>query len=215
MVPNEKNSGNAFSQWQKGFKLASGDYVWICEADDYCKKGFLKEAIKPINKNENIVLSYTDTGFIDSEGTIVKNSLIDQIDLLKTGHWQKNYVNDGQKEITNYAYLNCTIPNVSGTIIRKDDYEEILNISKTFKQCGDWYFYLNALKRGKIAYNKKTLNYYRLHGNNISSTMNRKKHLLEIKKIYSYLENNDNISTEQQKNMQDRLNFLEQVWGIK
>ena len=45
--------------------------------------------------------------------------------------------------------------------------------------------------------------------------MNRKKHLLEIKKIYSYLENNDNISTEQQKNMQDRLNFLEQVWGIK
>ena len=85
----------------------------------------------------------------------------------------------------------------------------------TFKQCGDWYFYLNALKRGKIAYNKKTLNYYRLHGNNISSTMNRKKHLLEIKKIYSYLENNDNISTEQQKNMQDRLNFLEQVWGIK
>lgn len=215
VVPNEKNSGNAFSQWQKGFKLASGDYVWICEADDYCKKDFLREAIKPINKNENIVLSYTDTGFIDIEGIIVKNSLIDQIDLLKTGHWQKNYVNDGQNEITNYAYLNCTIPNVSGTIIRKDDYEEILNISKTFKQCGDWYFYLNALKRGKIAYNKKTLNYYRLHGNNISSTMNRKKHLLEIKKIYSYLENNDNVSTEQQKNMQDRLNFLEQVWGIK
>ena len=215
VVLNEKNSGNAFSQWQKGFKLASGDYVWICEADDYCKKNFLRKVTKPINQNGNIIISYADTGFIDSTGTIVKKSLIDQIDLLKTGHWQKNYINTGQNEIDNYTYLNCTIPNVSGIIIKKDDYEDILNISKTFKQCGDWYFYLNALQRGKIAFNKKTLNYYRLHGNNISSTMNRKKHLLEIKKIYSHLKNNNNMSEEQQKNMQERLTFLEQVWGIK
>lgn len=215
VVFNEKNSGNAFSQWQKGFKLASGDYVWICEADDYCKKNFLRKVTKPINQNSNIIISYADTGFIDSTGTIVKKSLIDQIDLLKTGHWQKNYINTGQDEIDNYTYLNCTIPNVSGIIIKKDDYEDILNISKTFKQCGDWYFYLNALQRGKIAFNKKTLNYYRLHGNNISSTMNRKKHILEIKKIYSHLKNNNNMSEEQQKNMQERLTFLEQVWGIK
>ena len=215
VVLSEKNSGNAFSQWQKGFKLASGDYVWICEADDYCKKNFLRKVTKPINQNGNIIISYVDTGFIDSTGTIVKKSLIDQIDLLKTGHWQKNYINTGQDEIDNYTYLNCTIPNVSGIIIKKDDYEDILNISKTFKQCGDWYFYLNALQRGKIAFNKKTLNYYRLHGNNISSTMNRKKHLLEIKKIYSHLKNNNNMSEEQQKNMQERLTFLEQVWGIK
>ena len=215
VVLNEKNSGNAFSQWQKGFKLASGDYVWICEADDYCKKNFLRKVTKPINQNGNIIISYADTGFIDSTGTIVKKSLIDQIDLLKTGHWQKNYINTGQDEIDNYTYLNCTIPNVSGIIIKKDDYEDILNISKTFKQCGDWYFYLNALQRGKIAFNKKTLNYYRLHGNNISSTMNRKKHLLEIKKIYYHLKSNNNMSEEQQKNMQERLTFLEQVWGIK
>lgn len=215
VVFNEKNSGNAFSQWQKGFKLASGDYVWICEADDYCKKNFLRKVTNPINQNGNIIISYADTGFIDSTGTIIKKSLIDQIDLLKTGHWQKNYINTGQDEIDNYTYLNCTIPNVSGIIIKKDDYEDILNISKTFKQCGDWYFYLNVLQRGNIAFNKKTLNYYRLHGNNISSTMNRKKHLLEIKKIYSYLKNNNNMSEEQQKNMQERLTFLEKVWGIK
>lgn len=215
VVLNEKNSGNAFSQWQKGFKLASGDYVWICEADDYCKKNFLRKVTNPINQNGNIIISYADTGFIDSTGTIIKKSLIDQIDLLKTGHWQKNYINTGQDEIDNYTYLNCTIPNVSGIIIKKDDYEDILNISKTFKQCGDWYFYLNVLQRGNIAFNKKTLNYYRLHGNNISSTMNRKKHILEIKKIYSHLKNNNNMSEEQQKNMQERLTFLEQVWGIK
>ena len=118
-------------------------------------------------------------------------------------------------EITNYSYLNCTIPNVSGIIIKNKNYDEILNISKTFKQCGDWYFYLNVLEQGKIAFYKKTLNYYRLHGNNISSTMNKKNHLLEIQKIYSYLNQNNNLSKEQKENMNQRLKFLIEVWGIK
>ena len=28
-IKNEKNSGSVFSQWQKAFSLAKGDYVWI------------------------------------------------------------------------------------------------------------------------------------------------------------------------------------------
>ncbi len=215
VVINKQNSGNAFSQWQKGFSLANGDYVWICEADDYCQKDFLKKVINPVIKYNDIVISYANTGFISAEGQILKNSLIDQIDLLKTKHWNKNYVNDGKSEITNYSYLNCTIPNVSGIIIKNKNYDEILKISKTFKQCGDWYFYLNVLEQGKIAFYKKTLNYYRLHGNNISSTMNKKNHLLEIKKIYSYLGQNNDLSKEQKENMNQRLKFLIEVWGIK
>ena len=43
LIKNDVNSGNAFNQWQKGLEMAHGDYVWICEADDYCKKNFLKK----------------------------------------------------------------------------------------------------------------------------------------------------------------------------
>ena len=46
-------------------------------------------------KYNDIVISYANTGFISAEGKILKNSLIDQIDLLKTKHWNKNYINDG------------------------------------------------------------------------------------------------------------------------
>ena len=47
-VYNETNSGTAFKQWEKGFKEATGDYVWIAEADDYCDNKFLKTVLKPI-----------------------------------------------------------------------------------------------------------------------------------------------------------------------
>ena len=40
-IYNSKNSGSPFKQWEKGFDLASGDYVWICEADDYCNEHLL------------------------------------------------------------------------------------------------------------------------------------------------------------------------------
>ena len=49
-VKNEKNSGSVFSQWQKAFTLATGDYVWIAEADDSCNSHFL----------ENIMRSFED-----------------------------------------------------------------------------------------------------------------------------------------------------------
>ena len=54
-----------------------------------------------------------------------------------------------------------------------------------------------------------------MHGNNISSTMNKKNHLLEIQKIYSYLNQNNNLSKMQKENMNQRLKFLIEVWGIK
>ena len=36
IVINDENSGSPFLQWQKGFKLAKGELVWIAESDDYC-----------------------------------------------------------------------------------------------------------------------------------------------------------------------------------
>ena len=45
--------------------------------------------------------------------------------------------------------------------------------------------------------------------------MNKKNHLLEIKKIYSYLGQNNDLSKEQKENMNQRLKFLIEVWGIK
>ena len=215
VVVNDINSGNAFSQWQKGINLATGDYVWVAEADDYAKKNFLNEVVSPLKKNNNIVISYADTGFIDSNGYITKNSLVDQIDILKTNHWNASYVNKGISEINCYSYLNCTIPNVSGTIIKKGNYDEIFESAKKFHQSGDWFTYLNILNLGDISFINKTLNYYRVHGNNISQTFDKKAHILEIQRIYKYVKEKYGIDDEQQIQMYNRIKFLCKVWSVK
>ena len=215
VVVNDINSGNAFSQWQKGMNLASGDYVWVAEADDYAKKNFLNEVVSPLKENNNIVISYADTGFIDSNGYITKNSLVDQIDILKTNHWIASYVNKGISEINCYSYLNCTIPNVSGTIIKKGNYDEIFEEAKKFHQSGDWFTYLNILNLGDISFINKTLNYYRVHGNNISQTFDKKAHILEIQRIYKFVKEKYGIDDEQQIQMYNRIKFLCKVWSVK
>lgn len=214
-VYNDTNSGSAFKQWKKGMELATGDYVWIAEADDYCEAKLLRTLVNPIKKDKNVMISYSDTAFIDTFGNIILKSIKPEIDIQKSGHWDKSYINNGLNEIKNYSYLNCTIANVSSAIIKNGDYEEYLKMSGEFKQAGDWLFYVNLISNGDIAYSNKILNYYRVHGNNVSSTMNHQKHIDEINKIHKYYVDKFDLDATHKKNMQERINFLKDVWHLK
>ena len=214
-VYNEQNSGSAFKQWKKGFEEANGDYVWIAEADDYCEKTFLKNVIKPIIDDSEVMLSYSDTAFIDKNGKIILKSIKPEIDILKTKHWDSNYVNNGLDEINNYSYLNCTIANVSSVIFKNDNYKEEFELSGKFKQAGDWLFYVNVIKKGKVAFTNKPLNYYRVHGNNVTSTTKKQAHFNEIKKVHLYLEEKYGFTKDQKKEIKNRYDFLEKVWNLK
>ena len=213
-IYNETNSGSAFKQWNKGFTLAEGDYVWIAEADDYCDKKFLKNILAPIKNDKDIVLSYCDTAFINRDGNIFMKTIRNEIDIMKTGHWDSSYVNDGKKEIENYSFLNCTVANVSSVVFKKNDYSKYFELSGKFKQAGDWLFYVNVISEGKVAYTNKALNYYRLHGSNVTSTTKKQAHFDEIKKIHDYMRKNYKITKEQEKYIEERYDFLKKVWNL-
>lgn len=214
-VYNEQNSGSAFKQWEKGFRLAKGQYIWIAEADDYCDKNMLKYLVRPIKKNKNVMISYCDTAFIDGVGKMILPSIKNEIDIMKTGHWDHNFVNSGVDEIQHYSFLNCTIANVSSTLIKNGNYQEYFKLSGEFKQSGDWLFYVNIMQHGDIAYNTKTLNYYRVHGNNVSSIMKKDAHLKEIKRIHHYINEKFPFDSFQKKEIKKRYSFLEKVWNLK
>lgn len=214
-VYNEQNSGSAFKQWEKGFSLATSDYVWIAEADDYSDSKFLKNVIKPIKKDKDIVVSYVDTAFIDKEGFIFLRSIKKEIDIMKTGHWDSDFVSVGNEEIKNYAFLNCTIANVSSVLFKRSDYAAFFKESGKFKQAGDWLFYLNIMNTGKIAYINKALNYYRVHGSNVTSVTKKAAHFNEIQLVHSYIKKNFGLDKKQEKEIEKRYKFLKKVWGLK
>ena len=214
-VYNDKNSGSAFKQWEKGFMTATGDYIWIAEADDYSKKTFLKTVTKPLKKYDDIKISYVDTAFIDKDGYVIMRSIKPEIDILKTGHWDKNFINEGINEINDYAYLNCTIANVSSVLFKNDNYSSFFKESGKFKQAGDWLFYVNVMNQGKIAYSNKPINYYRVHGNNVTSVTKKQAHFNEIIKIHDKISKIIKLNNKQKKNINERYKFLKKVWNIK
>ena len=214
-IYNTKNSGSAFKQWQKGFELAKGDYVWITEADDYCSNKFLKEVVKPIRKNNDIVISYADTAFVDKQGSIFMYTIKKEIDIMNTGHWDHDYVIDGMEEINKYAFLNCTIANVSAAIIKKDNYHDFFKQSGDYKQVGDYLFYFNVMTRGKVAFRAKALNYYRVHGNNVTSTTKKQAHFDELVRVHEYIDSVIHFNEKQKKELRKRYTYLSKVWGLK
>lgn len=214
-VYNQENSGCAFKQWKKGFALATGDYVWIAEADDCCDKTLLKNIIKPIKQDKNIYISYADTAFINAWDKIILPTIKPEIDIRKTKHWESDFVDNGLEEIKNYTFLNCIIANVSSCIIKKDNYDDIFEKIIEYKQAGDWLFYVSVMKKGDIAFCNKPLNYYRLHGNNVTSVTKKQKHFDEIVRIHGEIRNMIEMTPWHEEEIQKRYDFLKRVWDLE
>ena len=62
--------------------------------------------------------------------------------------------------------VRCTIPNVSAVVFKNDrKFLKYLEQALKYKQVGDWYFYTRVLEHGKVSYNRKSLNCFRVHDN--------------------------------------------------
>ncbi len=188
---NERNSGKTMAQWRKGFEEASGNFVWIAEADDLSSRRFLEETMKGFSDPE-VVLSYTESMIINSKGLIIAPNFRWSRDKEKTGHYKKSYVKNGVREIEEIMAIRCTIPNVSAVVFRKTErvpYLNYLEEALRFSQVGDWYFYTRVLNHGNISYNHKALNKFRVHKD--SKTGESKKgerhyqEVLEIHKMFA------------------------------
>ncbi len=213
-IKNEKNSGKVILQWQKGFSLATGDYIWIAEADDLSNKNFLNEAIKGFD-DKDVVLSYTESKIISESGIIISPNFKWSRDKEKTGHYKNNYIKDGKQEIEEILSIRCSIPNVSAVVFRnspKIPYLKYLTEASVFTQVGDWYFYSKILENGKISYNKKPLNKFRVHQSSQTSKSKKSQtHYQEILKMHQYFLSNYNLT----KLTQDRMALEEKRIALK
>ena len=195
---NEKNSGGCvFAQWQKGLSLATGDYIWIAEADDSSNTLFLEKAMEFFHKDKDVVLFYTESKRIDGDDNITASNCQDWCDIFKTGRWNEDYINDGVSEIKNYLSNNNTILNVSSVVWKNDSrLNTIFEEAKDYKIAGDWYIYMRVLEKGKVAFCHEALNYFRKHGASASTLSIRDKEYKEVFKIQEAIRMNYDLDEE-------------------
>ena len=214
-VINEKNSGGCvFKQWKKGFDLATGDFVWIAEADDSAENDFVEELIKPFDDPE-VVLSYCESARIDGNNLLIRPKSDDLYDMCRTGEWNKSYIWSGKEEIINHLSVTNTILNVSSVMWRKKDYTEIFEQAGEFRVAGDWYIYYNILKDGKISWNSKPLNYYRKHGSSVCTDVKAEIEFNEICKIQDAISELYELPKEIKEKQELRRSFMYPLLPIK
>jgi len=160
IISNKSNSGSTFQQWAKGIERATGDLVWIAESDDCAHPRFL-ERMAPLFLDPQLTLAYCDSQAIGAEGEILSQSYRFYTDSLSETKWLTAYVNRGDQEIAEALAIKNTIPNVSAVLFRREALAGCIASLKGFRYCGDWWAYVECLRRGDIGFCPQVLNSHR------------------------------------------------------
>lgn len=196
IIVNETNSGSPFHQWTKGITLASGEWIWIAESDDYAEPDFLETAFATIAKCPEAGIFYSDSIYNTDDGTPYrfKNSASFKNDYFQTKKWSDDYCITGTEELNYFLKYICTIINASCTVIRKDKLLNIINNLKDFRYHGDWYCFIAIALNTNICYSSKPLNSCRMHQENFLNNIQKSQSKKEYFRILNLLVKNDVIT---------------------
>ena len=196
LVVNEKNSGGVFKQWQRGISLARGELVWIAESDDFSAENFLSELV-PAFADDAIQVAFCRTDFVQDGQKIftTEDYLLD----VPAFDWTKNFAVTAAEFVANGFAVKNLIPNVSGVLFRRPKYfrAELLKLWDELKLCGDWAFYLDALKGGCVYFTPTATNFYRVHKDSTSLAIQREpRYFFEHERIAEFVAKNYSVPAE-------------------
>jgi glycosyltransferase involved in cell wall biosynthesis len=165
---NERNSGSTFKQWNKGVRLARGEYVWIAESDDYADKRLLERLVGILEEEPAVALVYCRSWRISEDG--LQDGFADfYLADVDPQRWTADFRADGPEECRKYFVHANSIPNASSVVFRKATYERIGGADERLRVCGDWKLWVSMAFEGRIAYVCEPLNYYREHDATVRS----------------------------------------------
>jgi glycosyltransferase involved in cell wall biosynthesis len=173
VVRNTTNSGSPFLQWQRGFDLAQGEYVWIAESDDVAEPTFLEESLKRLEQNPDIQMTFARSIFIDAEGNPMKGSPD------KPSLYRGDGVYDGREFARSRMLFRDMIYNASMAVFRKSALEGITPEFRTYRSSGDWLFWFDVMIQGSLAEIPLQLNRFRQHEGKVTVHANREGRNIE------------------------------------
>lgn len=168
IVFNDKNSGSAFKQWDKGLSFASGELAWIAESDDAAELTLLETLVSEFDNNPQLVLAFCQTRLIDEDGNQGEIHPIHE-------HLQESFNMSGHDFIRRWLSSTNYVVNASNALFKLSAYRSISSSFarkyQEFKGVGDWLFWLGIASFGDVSFVHKPFGRYRQHGNNTTSVL--------------------------------------------
>ncbi len=162
LFENQVRAGGPYPQWQKAVSLATASVVWIAESDDYSSSQFLSTLL-PYFDDDDVNIAYCRTEIVNEEGAVVDGALDEYFKRLGEEGVLSERISEGYTEVVKNLGVICTIVNVSGALMRASSIRGALERVCDYEICGDWFVYLSAASRGRIAYSGVAMNYFRRH----------------------------------------------------
>lgn len=181
VVFNSVNSGSTFIQWNKGFSLAKGDYIWIAESDDYCDLNMLELLVEQVCQHPSASIVYTTSHFVDAEGKYIKKVRGKGVQYFK-----------GVYFIIKRMAMGNDILNASSAIFSRKALSMIKSDYTSFKAGGDHLFWIYLAEQGNVVRLREAHNYFRQHAVKVTSNaVKTGLGFIESLRIYDYLKSQE------------------------
>ena len=164
-IPNEKNSGSVFSQWNKGVAAAEGDLIWIAESDDTAAPSLLEKLVARFD-DEKVVLAYCQSELINEKGERIASGKI-FTEGIDGSLFNNDFTMSGAEYTERFLIHRNTIPNGSAVLFNRKYYEQSGGLPSQLKNTGDWLAWLKILCFGRIAFVAEPLNFFRRHSGSV------------------------------------------------
>lgn len=160
IIYNEQNSGSTFKQWQKGFEMAKGEFVWIAEADDYADPRLLEVLTGKMADDKEITVGFVNSNWVTPDDTHLRHGFTIR---------QHHKVYDGKSFVRKRLLKGNYIYNASMAIFRRDALDRVDQRYMSFRSCGDQLFWKSMAVQGKVLYVCEPLNFFRIHDAKVTS----------------------------------------------
>ena len=184
LVVNEVNSGSPFPQWRKGVTRATGDYVWIAEADDLADPGFLATLAKRMAQT-GAAIGFCDSRQIDENGDRLGDSYKPYLNEIEPGRFDTAFDMAGQEFLSRFLSVKNVILNVSGVLFHREVLAAAIDAVgpglDLFGVAGDWRLYIEICAMGgRVVYEPAALNSHRRHSISVTHALKVGRHLEEV-----------------------------------
>ncbi|MDT8070866.1 MAG: glycosyltransferase [Terriglobia bacterium] len=207
LAPNTSNSGSVFKQWNKGLKLARGEYVWIAESDDYADPRFLETLVPVLENNPKCGIVYCESLKIDAGGNPMGEVRPTAFGT-RSERWNHDFTASGQDEISNFFIQESTIPNASAVLFRRKFYEIAGGIDESFRLSADYKFWASILATSDLSYIATPLNFFRSHGATTRSKTRAWEHLAEMLRVMQFMAGRTSVPNEAMQDLHGRIGIL-------
>ena len=190
VLVNDENSGSVFRQWAKGVALATGDLVWIAEADDLSTPDFLAHALA--NWEDDVAVVFTDSAQIDQDGAALGASYGFYYGDLATNPMVGSFVMDGASFVERALAVKNVILNASAAVFCRPRLAAAIEAAREdlsrLRMAGDWRLYLELLAApgARVAYVDSADNVHRRHAGSVTHALAARRHMGEIESVHRY-----------------------------